>query len=316
MQYIHLFGPVHSRRLGRSLGIDLVPVKTCSFDCVYCECGHTTEETIERKEFFPLKEVLSEIQDYLSRFPELDFITFSGSGEPTLSTSIGEIIRFLKHTFPHYRVAVLTNGSLLWRPDVRYDLLPADVVLPTLSSVFESTFRKIQRPAPGISVVQVLEGLERFREEYIGEIWLEVFIIPGINTSQPELDGLRAAIRRIRPDRVQLNTLDRPGTEDWVRPASPEELERIRGELGLSGVKTVEPVRYELSAGATMTEEWSDAVARVHDLIRRRPSTLDDISASTGLSRREILKILREIQVASIIEEKREARGIFFFCPE
>ncbi|MCE5297624.1 MAG: radical SAM protein [Methanoregulaceae archaeon] len=316
MQYSHLFGPVHSRRLGRSLGIDLVPVKTCSFDCVYCECGHTTLETIKRQEFFPLKEVLSEIQNYLCRSPELDFITFSGSGEPTLSTSIGEVIRFLKHSFPHYRVAVLTNGSLLWHPDVRCDLLLADVVLPTLSSVFESTFRKIQRPAPGISVAQVLEGLERFREEYIGEIWLEVFIIPGINTSQLEMDGLRAAIERIRPDRVQLNTLDRPGTEEWVRPASPEELERIRGVLGLSGVNAVEPVRYELSAGATMTGEWSDAVARVHDLIKRRPCTLDDISASTGLSRREILKILREIQITSVIEEKREERGIFFFCPE
>jgi wyosine [tRNA(Phe)-imidazoG37] synthetase (radical SAM superfamily) len=316
MHYSHIFGPVHSRRLGRSLGIDLVPVKTCSYDCVYCECGHTTLKMKERHEFFPLHEVLSEIQDYLSRSPELDFITFSGSGEPTLSTSIGEVIRFLRHSFPRYRVAVLTNGSLLWRPEVRDDLLPADVVLPTLSSVFETTFRKIQRPAAGISVAQILEGLERFREEYTGEIWLEVFIIPGINTSQRELEGLRAAIGRIRPDRVQLNTLDRPGTEDWVRPASAEELEQIRGVLGFSGVNAVEPVRYEISAGSTMTREWSDAVALVHDLIRRRPCTLDDISASTGNSRREILKILREIQLSSVIEQKREERGIFFFCPE
>ncbi len=226
MQYSHLFGPVHSRRLGRSLGIDLVPVKTCSFDCVYCECGHTTLETIKRQEFFQLREVLSELKDYLSQFPELDFITFSGSGEPTLSTSIGQVIRFLKKSFPSYRVAVLTNGSLLWRPDVRDDLLPADVVLPTLSSVFESTFRKIQRPASGIPVAQVLEGLERFRKEYIGEIWLEVFIIPGINTSQRELDGLRAAIERIRPDRVQLNTLDLTGSNEF-----PSLVEYIKTEL-------------------------------------------------------------------------------------
>jgi wyosine [tRNA(Phe)-imidazoG37] synthetase (radical SAM superfamily) len=165
-------------------------------------------------------------------------------------------------------------------------------------------------------VALVLEGLERFRVEYHGEIWLEVFIIPGIITSQRELEGLRAAIQRIRPNRVQLNTLDRPGTEDWVHPASAEELERIRNVLGLSGVKVVEPVRYELSSGSTMTGEWSDSVARVHELIRRRPCTLDDISASTGLFRREILKILREIQITSKIEEKREAGGLFFFCPE
>jgi wyosine [tRNA(Phe)-imidazoG37] synthetase (radical SAM superfamily) len=314
--YSHLFGPVHSRRLGRSLGIDLVPVKTCSFDCVYCECGHTTRETIERQEFFPIQDVLKELQHYLSSSPELDFITFSGSGEPTLSNSIGGVIRFLKQFFPGYRVAVLTNGSLLWRPEVRGDLLPADVVLPTLSSVFDDTFRKIQRPAPGIQVAQILEGLERFREEYPGEIWLEVFIIPGINTSPGELNGLRTAIERIAPDKVQLNTLDRPGTEDWVRPASPEELEQIRETLGIAGVKAVEPIGYELTAGATMNGEWTDAVAMVHELLRHRPCTLDDISASTCLSRREILKILREIQINSEIEEKREERGIFFFCPE
>ncbi|MCG7854521.1 MAG: radical SAM protein [Methanoregulaceae archaeon] len=316
MQYSHLFGPVHSRRLGRSLGIDLVPFKTCSYNCVYCECGRTTVKTVERREFFPIDEVLAEIRAYLSHSPELDFITFSGSGEPTLSSSIGEVIRFLKDSYPAYRISVLTNGSLLWRSDVREELLPADVILPTLSSVFDDTFRKIHRPVPGISAMQIVEGMECLRKDYTGKIWLEVFIIPGINTSPEELDGLRAAIERIHPDRVQLNTLDRPGSEDWVRPASSGELEEIRSFLGLTGVEAVEPVRYELSAGSTMPGEWSDAVARVHEMIRRRPCTLDDISASTGLSRREILKILREIQSGSIIEEKREDRGIFYFCPE
>jgi len=316
MQYSRLFGPVHSRRLGRSLGIDLVPFKTCTYNCVYCECGPTTVESIERREFFPIREVLAELRDYLSGSPELDFITFSGSGEPTLSSSIGEVIRFLKDSYPAYRIAVLTNGSLLSRSDVREELLPADVILPTLSSVFDDTFRQIHRPSPGISAMQIVEGLECFRKEYAGEIWLEVFVIPDINTRPEELDGLRVAIERIRPDRVQLNTLDRPGSAAWVQPASPEELERIRGLLGLTGIEAVEPVRYDLSSGSTMTGEWSDAVNRVRELIRRRPCTLDDISASTGLPRRGILKILREIQAGSIIEEKREDRGIFYFCPE
>ena len=316
MQYSHLFGPVHSRRLGRSLGIDLVTFKTCSYNCVYCECGPTTVGTTERQEFFPVREILAELRDYLSRAPELDFITFSGSGEPTLSSSIGEVIRFIKDSYPAYRIAVLTNGSLLWRSDVRNELLPADVVLPTLSSVFDETFRRIHRPAPGISAMQIVEGLERLRNEYRGEIWLEVFIIPGINTSARELEGLRAAIERIAPDRVQLNTLDRPGSEDWVKPASPGELERIRGILGLSGVEAVEPVEYELSSGSTMPGEWMDAVDQVHELLRRRPCTLEDISASTGFSRREILKILREIQTESVLEERREERGIFYFCQE
>jgi len=316
MQYSALFGPVHSRRLGRSLGIDLVPFKTCSYNCVYCECGRTTVETTRRQEFFPTRKVLDELRDYLSCSPELDYITFSGSGEPTLSSSIGEVIRFLKDNYPSYRLAVLTNGSLLVRPEVREELLPADVILPTLSSVFDETHRKIHRPAPGITAMDIVEGLECLRNEYSGEIWLEIFIIPGINTSAEELDGLRAAIDRIRPDRVHLNTLDRPGAEEWVRPASIAELEEIRRVLGISGIGAVEPVGYELSAGSTMPGQWSDDVARVRELIRRRPCTLEDISASTGLSRSEILKILREIQSGHRIEEKREERGIFYFCPE
>lgn len=256
MHYSHLFGPVRSRRLGRSLGIDLLPFKTCSYDCVYCECGRTTKEILERREFFPLWEVLEDLGDYLSRSPPLDFITFSGSGEPTLSSSIGNMIRFIKNTFPAYRVAILTNESLLWRPDVREDLLLADIVLPTLSSVFDSTFRKIHRPAPGISAGKIVAGLELFRKEYSGEIWLEIFIIPRINTDIRELEGLREAIEGIGPDRVQLNTLDRPGSEDWVLPADSGELERIRSLLGLTGIEAVEPVQYDLSAGSTMTEDW------------------------------------------------------------
>ncbi|OPY38384.1 MAG: molybdenum cofactor biosynthesis protein A [Methanoregula sp. PtaU1.Bin051] len=228
MHYAHLFGPVRSRRLKRSLGIDLVPSGICTFNCVYCECGTTADITAGRRDFFPVQEVLSELEDYLSRSPPVDFVTFSGSGEPTLSLSIGTVIRFLKDRFPAYRVAVLTNGSLLDNPGVRRDLLSADVVLPTVSSINEETFRKIHRPAPGISLHNILEGLVRFRKEYTGEIWLEVFIVPGLNTSDAELSGLRKIIFEIRPDRVQLNTLDRPGTEDWVRPASAAELDRVK----------------------------------------------------------------------------------------
>jgi wyosine [tRNA(Phe)-imidazoG37] synthetase (radical SAM superfamily) len=270
---------------------------------------------LERREFFPLWEVLEELGDYLSRSPPLDFITFSGSGEPTLSSSIGNVIRFIKNTFPAYRVAILTNGSLLWRPDVREDLLLADIVLPTLCSVFDSTFRKIHRPAPGISTGQIVAGLELFRREFSGEIWLEIFIIPGINTDIRELEGLREAIEQICPDRVQLNTLDRPSSEDWVIPADSRELEQIRIILGLTGIEAVEPVQYELSARSTMTEDWEAAIAAVRELLMRRPCTLEDLSVSTGLSRREILKILREIQVTTPVDENREERGIFYFCP-
>lgn len=315
MQYSRIFGPVQSRRLGRSLGIDLVPEKTCSFDCVYCECGHTTVETTGRCEFFPVADVLSEISDYLSGSPDLDFITFSGSGEPTLSTSIGPVIRYLKRHFPRYPLAVITNGSFLWDPDVREALLPADVVLPTLSSVFGSTYQLIQRPAAGIPVERIVDGLEQFREEFRGEIWLEIFLIPGINTDNHELAGLCHAIQRIHPDRVQLNTLDRPGTEGWVRPASSAELGRIRDLLQPCSTGPVEPVGTAPAGIREGDPSWSEGMARVEALIRHHPCTLDDLSEATGLSPREIVKILRAIQVHTEIRERREERGVTFTCP-
>ena len=198
---------------------------------------------------------------------------------------------------------------------MREALLPADVVIPTLSSVFEGTWRRIHRPAPGISLADIISGIRQFHKEYTGEIWVEVFIIPGVNTDDRELASLCALLRELHPDRVQLNTLDRPGTEESVRPASAVELERISSILSHSGVKCVEPVRFHPSGSAAMTSEWFDTVERVHELIRRRPSTLDDLAETTGLSRREILKILREIEKNTPVQEKREERGIFYSCP-
>jgi wyosine [tRNA(Phe)-imidazoG37] synthetase (radical SAM superfamily) len=310
MQYHHLFGPVSSRRLGRSLGIDLVPFKVCTFNCVYCECGATTRKTLKRQDFFPADEVIQELTGYLSSGPDLDFITFSGSGEPTLSLSIGKIIRFLKDRFPAYRVAVLTNGCLLHDPEVRGDLLLADVVLPTLSTAVPETFRKIHRPAQGLDVREIIAGMALFRNEFRGEIWLEVFIIPGLNTSDAELAALRDAIGRIHPDRIQLNTLDRPGTEEWVRPAPPAELERIARVLGLPGTEAVESIHYGVSHKVPRGEVADHILA----ILKRRPSTIEDIASATGLHRREVAKYLRELEIEGRVKSKREERGIFFTC--
>jgi wyosine [tRNA(Phe)-imidazoG37] synthetase (radical SAM superfamily) len=267
-----------------------------------------------REEFFPVREVIDELEDYLSQSPVLDFVTFSGSGEPTLSLSIGTVIRYLKTRFPQYRVAVLTNGSLLWMKEVRQDLFAADVVLPTLSTAVNKTFHRIHRPAKGLTIDRIIYGIEQFRKEYSGQIWLEIFIIPGINTTDAEMEKLKEVIQRITPDRVQLNTLDRPGTNEWVRPASPEELERIQKQLGIVGIESVEPVSYDVLHETPMSSEWMNAVETVHELVRRRPSTLEDLSAGTGLSRREVLKILREIGGRVPLLEKRQGGRVFYFC--
>jgi len=308
MGFTHLFGPVSSRRLERSLGVDLVPYKVCSFDCVYCEVGSTTMRTVTRQDFFPPSEVEEELVRFFSGEPSLDFITLSGSGEPTLSLSLGRVVRFIKSRFPAYPLAVLTNGSLLWDSDVQHEILPADVVLPTLCTVDEEIFQKIHRPAPGLTIKKIVEGLRDFRKIYLGEIWLEVFLIPGINMDRDHLSALGDEIRRIHPDRVQLNTLDRPGTEAWVRPASREQLADAAYHLGLPGAESIEPVPYQRS----QEQISADPASMIVEMISRRPCTVEDIALTTGLHLQEVGKLLRALSRDPRLMTKREERGIFY----
>ena len=227
MAYRHLFGPVRSRRLGRSLGIDLLPDNTCSFDCIYCERGKTNNLTLKRAEYTPTDEILTELDNLLSTHPHIDFITLGGTGEPTLHSGIGTILWHIREEHPKYKSAILTNSTLLPDPTVRSALSSADLILPSLNAVSNDVFETINRPAPGISSSEIIEGLIRLREEYSGQIWLEIFLIPGINTTDVELHLLREAVIRIRPDQIHLNSLDRPGAEGWVIRPSDEELEKI-----------------------------------------------------------------------------------------
>ncbi len=223
----YLFGPVYSRRLGLSLGVELVPLKLCSFDCVYCECGPTDTLTTARDEYVPIDRVEDELSRFLSTHPPPDYITFSGPGEPTLNSGIGRIIRFAKTDYPHIPTAVLTNGSLLSDPQVRADLCAADVVLPSLDAASGHAFRRIDRPAPGLELSAYIEGLEAFRAEYSGEIRLEVMVLPGVNDDWDNLKLLKDAFVRVRPDLIQVNTLDRPGTLADIEAASWETLHAI-----------------------------------------------------------------------------------------
>ncbi len=231
MRHRILFGPIRSRRLGISLGVDIIPLKTCTFNCVYCECGETTNLTLKRREYVSLKEVTGKLEYYLKKNPHLDHITFSGSGEPTLHSRIHKIIGYIRDNFPRYQVAVLTNGSLLNQEEVRKALKEAQVVIPSLNAVTPEVFEKINRHHPEISSKQVISGLIKFRQEYRGKMLLEIFIVPGLNDGQRELELLKEAIERIKPDQVQLGTLYRWGTEDWVEEAEPANMERIAAYL-------------------------------------------------------------------------------------
>ena len=306
----HIFGPVMSRRLGRSLGIDLLPFKTCSYDCVYCECGATTHITTKRAEFFPTEEVISQLDTVLRERPTLDYITFAGSGEPTLSLSIGRIIRHLKTAYPEYKVAVLTNGSLLGNKEVAADLSQADLVIPTLTSTSQETFEKIHRPYPGLLTKTIISDILEFRKEFHGEIWLEIFLIPDLNTSLEELTSLRDVIDKIQPARIQLNTLDRPAAEDWVTAPDPDELENIRkyfAELKIpvdvAGVCCEQP---DVCRAGESTHE------QILKTLRIPPSTVEDLASMTGLHHHEVAKYLSGLLEEGTVHIQRGKRGVFY----
>ncbi|ABN06512.1 Radical SAM domain protein [Methanocorpusculum labreanum Z] len=306
----HIFGPVMSRRLGRSLGIDLLPFKTCSYDCVYCECGATTHITTKRAEFFPTEEVISQLDAVLRERPTLDYITFAGSGEPTLSLSIGKIIRHLKTTYPQYKVAVLTNGSLLGNKEVIADLSSADLVIPTLTSTSQETFEKIHRPDTCLLIKTIISDILEFRKEFHGEIWLEIFLIPDLNTSLEELASLRDVIDKIQPARIQLNTLDRPAAEDWVTAPDPDELENFRkyfAELKIpvdvAGVCCEQP---DVCRAGESTHE------HILKTLRIRPSTVEDLASMTGLHHHEVAKYLSGLLEEGTVHIQRGKRGVFY----
>ena len=306
--YKTLFGPVPSRRLGMSLGVDLVPRKVCSLDCVYCEVGQTTELTVERKEYISFDDVVAELEDFFAHHPDPDYITFSGSGEPTLNSRIGDVLRFIKRIRPHIPVAVLTNGTLLHDPGVRRELLAADVVLPSLDGATEPAFRRINRPAKALDVESYIQGLVDFRKEFSGKIWLEGFILPGFNDGKEDLDALKSAFEMIRPDSIQVNTLDRPGTIPGLRAATTEELERIVTGWDLDHVEIIAaaPERKKVQSYR------EDAETAILETIARRPCTLEDLEKILGMHVSEINKYLDVLQSEGRIIPVRRERGVFY----
>jgi wyosine [tRNA(Phe)-imidazoG37] synthetase (radical SAM superfamily) len=291
-----------------SLGVDLVPRKVCSLDCVYCEVGQTTKLTLERKEYVPYGKIVQELSNYFDNNPDPDYITFSGSGEPTLNIRIGDVIQFIKHTKPDIPIAVLTNGTLLYDQKVRVELKSADLVLPSLDAATEEVFQQINCPPASLTLNRYLEGLIDFSKEFSGKIWLEVFILPGYNDSCEELKALREIILKINPDAVQLNTLDRPGTVTTLRGATKAELRRASDLLNLDNVEIIAaaPQRKHIQSYR------SDAETAILETIARRPCTLADLTQILGMHGSEINKYLDVLDAENKIETVQQDRGIFY----
>lgn len=308
MQYNTLFGPVPSRRLGISLGVDLVPMKTCTLNCIYCECGKTSHLTLERKEYVSFEAVKKELTHYLAHHARPDYITFSGSGEPTLNSKIGDVIRFLKDRVPDVPVAVLTNSTLFSQKQVRADIKNALVVIPSLDAATENIFNKINRPSPHLYVDKIIDGLIRFRKEYNGKIWLEVFIIPGMNDTTVELNALKQVIGKIKPDQVHLNTLDRPGSVSTLRAATREELEHVLDVFQMENAAIIaDPPEHK-----ALFAYRKDTAAAILGTIARRPCTSKDLSEILGLQVNEVDTYLKSLEADEKITIVKQKRGLFY----
>jgi wyosine [tRNA(Phe)-imidazoG37] synthetase (radical SAM superfamily) len=293
----HLFGPVPSRRLGRSLGVDLIPPKTCPYDCIYCEVGPTTCQTRERFSF-QTENIIAELAGYL-KGPGVrpDVITLAGSGEPTLNLGLGRIIREIKAMSP-VPVAVLTNGALLYLPEVRRELAAADIVLPSLDAARVETYAAINRPLPELSFESLLEGLTAFRREYQGRIWLEVMLLKGLNDTKEELTLLRRVLQKIAPDKIQLNTAVRPVVDDAARPLDQAEMEAAAATLG-GPVEVIASFSQADIAGSPREDD--DFV----EMLSRRPMTAPDLAQALGLPLVQVVARLKRLQDSGRISHDR-----------
>lgn len=300
-----VFGPVPSRRLGRSLGVDLIPYKLCSLDCIYCQVGRTTECTTQRQSILRHEEVAAEIAAKLKSVPRPDYITLSGSGEPTLYADLGLLITDIKR-ITDVPVAILTNGTLLYDRATRAACALADLVMPSLDAGDEATFRKINRPAPGLSLEQTVAGMAAFRNEYQGQIHLEVFLIEGLNDSIAHAQKISALATRIAPDRIQLNTAVRPTAEADVRPVTEARLHELCKLFGPTA-EVIADFRHIHAA-----PEFKAQAEDVLEMIRRRPVTLDDIAAGIGAHRNEISKHIEALLTQGRIRKERRGEKDFF----
>lgn len=306
--YKYLFGPVPSRRLGMSLGIDLVPKKVCALNCVYCEVGETSKLTTDRMEYIKYDKIISELQQFMSSRPKIDYITFSGSGEPTLNSRIGEVLAYVKQNYPDVKTAILTCGALLSSPQLRTEILEADVILPSLDAATQAIFNKINRPNPNLSIDTYIKGLIDFRKEYKGQIWLEVFLLKGYNDMLEELDLIKEAILKIEPDIVQLNTLDRPGTVEGLIAMTKNELQKIKDYWDISNVEIIASAAQRTDVDSYNTDIEGTILAT----IARRPCTLDDLNQILGIHVNEINKYLGTLELNKKIKSTTLKRGVFY----
>jgi len=301
----HVYGPVWSRRLGRSLGLDVAPYKTCTFDCVYCQLGQTTVKTLGRAPYVQAWTVLNELSALHPRELKVDYITVSASGEPTLNSEVGELIAGCRRLAPQLSLAVLTNGSLLWQEEVRESVAGADLLVPSLDAARQETFERVNRPAEGLTVEKIVEGLKAARDELDCAMWLEIMLVAGCNDTEEDLAALRDAVAYINPHKVHLNTVVRPPAEVWAQPLEPADLAAAAEAIG-HGTEVI------VTKPAATDPDGAAGDARVLELLRRRPCAVRDIADGLGMHPNEVTKSLRRLLARGEIKIVQHGGGAFY----
>lgn len=304
-KYEYVFGPVPSRRLGASLGVDVLPLKTCTQNCIYCQLCVDQDPIIDIRTYANPQQVIDEVISRIKEGIKVDYITFSGSGEPTLHKDLGFMIDSIKEKTGK-KVAVITNGTMLWKPEVRKGLANADLVMPSLDAFDSESFKIINRPHDKITFDLLVEGLTSFRKEYVGQIWLEIFLIKGINTVFDSLKTLKLLVKGINPDRIQLNTVARPGVDKTLKPLSQEEMLEIARIIGYDAEGISLAGNIEKSSDTANIEE------KVLDMLKRRDCRSEDLANGLQVELSRVVSVLDELENQGIVVRVNRGEDVFF----
>ena len=305
-KYKHIFGPVPSRRLGRSLGVDLTPFKTCTQDCVFCQLGRTATKTISRGEYVSTVELLDELRQWLKKDGKADHITLSGSGEPTLHSRFGEVLGFIRKKTSIDSV-LLTNGSLFFLPEVRNAAAQARIVKVSLSAWDRASFGWVNRPHPDIDFKRMIEGQKAFRDEFKGQLWIEVFLVAGINSIPADVEKIAAVIELLRPDRIHLNTAVRPPAEDFVAPLP---MERLAALCDLFQPPAEVIVAHEFHEGIEIQANQE----KIIEMLQRRPCTAEEIAGAFSLHLNEVNKYLGALTQEGRICTEKASGSVYYLA--
>ncbi len=305
-RFRYLFGPVPSRRFGRSLGVDLTPYKTCSFDCIFCQLGKTPEKTIARKEYAPTVEVLSELEEWLKTDGKADYITLSGSGEPTLHSGFGQIFEFV-HKNSKIPSVLLTNGSMLCHPEVREAAALADVVKVSLSAWDQASYEWVNRPHADLRFDQLIQGQKDFRARFKGRLHMEIFLIKGLNAFPGDVQKIAGFAREIAPDRIQLNTAIRPPAEAFAAPLSRTEMDKL--------ACLFEPAAEVIAEfNAAKLKDIAANEDTIFSMLQRRPCTASQIGEVFGMHLNEVSKYLGKLIRNGKVQSTRRDEDVYYFA--